>query len=152
MTQAPEKTTFHSFEVRPNLLAKGKTTARLATTDIMTVGVQVVAGGGETNLHAHANEDATWLVLNGRVRFYTTGDEVVGEYGRYEGVVIPRGVPYWFESASEENLVVVRIAAKDRNAEHKRLDFSERKFAVTEADGRVRGKRPTEMLDVRFGD
>jgi mannose-6-phosphate isomerase-like protein (cupin superfamily) len=121
---------FLPFEVRPQLLAKGKTTTHLARTDILAAQIQVVANGGETNLHAHKGEDAFWLILNGRARFYTTGDELVGEYGKHEGLVISRGMPYWFESASDEALVVARVTAKAQNEEGGRIDFEARKTAV----------------------
>jgi len=140
---------FKKFEIRPQLLTKGKTSTRLARTDILSCGVQVVASGGETNLHAHNAQDAIWLVLDGKARFYTTGDEVVAELAKNEALLIPRGELYWFESASEDNLVILRIAATDKNAPNTRNDAGERKFAVGGGEG---VKREVEYLDKRFGD
>jgi mannose-6-phosphate isomerase-like protein (cupin superfamily) len=52
-------------------------------------------------------------VLSGRARFYTTDDELLGDFGPMEGVVIPRGYPYWFESASDEPLELLQFEAAD---------------------------------------
>jgi mannose-6-phosphate isomerase-like protein (cupin superfamily) len=118
---------FQRYEVHPPLVAQGKHNRRVAATDILSIGVQSLAAkGGETNLHAHADQDATWLVMNGKVRFYTEGDKEVATLGQYEGLVIPRGTLYWFESASEEPLVIMRIAAKHPDVEKARTDRGDR--------------------------
>jgi quercetin dioxygenase-like cupin family protein len=118
---------FQRYEVRPPLVETGKHNRRVAQTDILSIGVQSLgAKGGETNLHAHADQDATWLVMNGKVRFYTEGDQEVATLGQYEGLVIPRGTLYWFESASDEPLVIMRIAAKHPGVESGRVDRGER--------------------------
>ena len=58
-----------------------KTTVRCARTDLVVVAVQIVRDGGETNLHAHSNQDAVWFVLEGRAKFYGEGDVVVADVG-----------------------------------------------------------------------
>src|SRR5690348_18514661 len=100
---APEP--FQSFAVTPQLLKQGKTSTRLVKTEHLNSGVQVVADGGETNLHAHSSQDEIWFVLSGAATFYTEGDTVVARIGQHEGLLIPHGAPYWFESSSPENLV-----------------------------------------------
>ena len=145
-TESPYKT----FEVKPQLLASGKKVTMLAKTDILSCGVQVVASGGETNLHAHNAQDAIWLVLGGKARFYGPGDAVVAELGKNQALLIPRGEPYWFESASEENLVILRIAATDKNTPDTRNDVGARQFAVPGAEGGA--QREVVVLDKRFGD
>ena len=117
---------FKTFEIRPQLVERGKTNTKLAAAGLISAGVQVIGSGGETNLHGHDHQDAIWLVLNGKVRFYTEGDQEVATLGKFEGLVIPRGSLYWFESASEENLVIVRIAATDPRVEAGRTDKGER--------------------------
>jgi mannose-6-phosphate isomerase-like protein (cupin superfamily) len=141
---------FKTFQVRPQLLESGKKVTMLAKTDILSCGVQVVASGGETNLHAHMADDAIWLVLGGRARFYTTDDALVAELGKNEALLIPRGEPYWFESASDENLVIMRIAAKDKNTPDTRQDVGQRQFAVMGAEGGV--QREVQYKDKFFGD
>lgn len=88
-----------------------KQIVRLARTDRMFAGVQVVRKGGENNLHSHPNMDGFWMVLKGRVRFYGEGDAVLGEFGLMEGMLIPRGFKYWFEVVGEEELELLQFEA-----------------------------------------
>jgi mannose-6-phosphate isomerase-like protein (cupin superfamily) len=96
----------------------------MCATDLMRVHVQVVKSGGENNLHSHPGEDAFWMVLSGAVKFYGEGDQVIGQFNKGEGILIPRGVNYWFESASDEPLEILRVAARDQNAENKRVNHA----------------------------
>ena len=41
-------------------------------------------------------------------------DEVVGEFGRHQGVLVERGFPYWFESVGEEPLELLQVEASNR--------------------------------------
>ena len=94
---------------------RGKGSVSLCRTDIVSVGVQAVKVGGETNLHAHPGSDGIWLVLSGRARFYEDKDVVTAELGKHEGILIPHGVKYWFESASEEPLEIMHIVGRVPN-------------------------------------
>jgi quercetin dioxygenase-like cupin family protein len=142
---------FKVFEVHPQLLESGKTSTRLVSTEMISAAVQVVASGGETNLHNHPNDDAIWFVLNGRATFYTEGNREVATLSKFEALLIPKGTPYWFLCASEaegENLVIMRFGAKAPKAELKRVDLSERTFAMTgEGD---RAQRPTQVKEGAF--
>ncbi len=108
MNESPYKT----FTVRPQLLESGKQSHRLVNNEHVSLGVQVVAQGGETNLHAHSAADEIWYVLQGQATFYGECDEIIAKLGRNEGLLIPRGAPYWFESSQPENLVILRFGAK----------------------------------------
>ena len=90
----------------------------------MRVHMQVVKSGGENNLHSHTGEDAFWMVLSGAVKFYGEGDKVIGQFNKGEGLLIPRGFNYWFESASDEPLEIIRVAARDQNTENKRVNMA----------------------------
>ena len=125
---------FQHFQIKPQLLEHGKTINRLVNTDIISCSVQVIASGGETNLHAHKGNDAIWLVLQGAANFYTTEQRLVARLEKYEGLLIPREVPYWFESAADENLVILRLGAYAQNEPGGRIDFEPAKF-VTSAEG-----------------
>lgn len=57
--------------------------------------MEVGAGPG---LHVHSREDETFVVLDGRYRFFVGEDEVVGERGAV--VFTPRHTPHRFEVAS----------------------------------------------------
>jgi mannose-6-phosphate isomerase-like protein (cupin superfamily) len=98
---------------RPVLDGKPKALRMLARTDRAFLAVQVVGEGGENNLHSHGHVDGFWFVLSGRARFYTTDDELLGEFGPRQGMVIPRGFPYWFEKAGEEELEILQFEASD---------------------------------------
>jgi mannose-6-phosphate isomerase-like protein (cupin superfamily) len=127
---------FQTFEVRPQLLKEGKTSTRLVHTDHLNSGVQVVAKGGETNLHAHSSQDEIWFVLSGEATFYTEGDRVVAKLGKHDGLLIPHNAPYWFESSSEENLVIMRFGASVPEAgPDRRVDMQKRTWAVSGEPG-----------------
>jgi len=127
---------FQTFTVAPQLLKHGKTSTRLVRTDHINSGVQVVAEGGETNLHAHTSQDEIWFVLSGSATFYTEGDALVARLGKHEGLLIPHGVAYWFESSADENLVILRFGAAVAGAgPDRRIDMQERKWAVSGEPG-----------------
>ena len=109
-----------------------KKTLQVCNSDLMKVQVQIVKNGGENNLHTHTGDDAFWYVISGSVRFYGEGDKVLGEYQKGEGILIPRGFKYWFESAATEPLEILRVTAKDQNVENKRLDLSPKKQWMVE--------------------
>jgi mannose-6-phosphate isomerase-like protein (cupin superfamily) len=104
-----------------------KKTWQVCNSDLMKVQVQVVKNGGENNLHTHTGEDAFWYVISGAVKFYGEGDKVIGEYKKGEGILVPRGFKYWFESASSDTLEILRVTAKDQNIDNKRVDLSPQK-------------------------
>lgn len=99
----------------------------VCSSDLMKVMVQVVKDGGENNLHSHTGDDAFWYVMSGTVKFYSEGDEVIGEFKEGEGILIPRGFKYWFESSSSEPLEILRVTAKDQKVENQRVDHSAQK-------------------------
>ncbi|HEX7227871.1 MAG TPA: cupin domain-containing protein [Candidatus Binatia bacterium] len=104
-----------------------KKTLQVCNSDLMKVQVQVVKNGGENNLHSHTGDDAFWYVMSGAVKFYGEGDEVIGEFNKGEGILIPRGFKYWFESSSSEPLEILRVTAKDQKVENRRVDHSAQK-------------------------
>ena len=109
----------------------GKAIVQLAGSDIIRGRVQVVREGGENNLHSHRGMDGFWMVLAGRVRFYGPGDVVIGEFGKHEGILIPRGEQYWFESASDnEELEILQMAAFEKGTKVERVDAEAQKLKV----------------------
>ncbi|TAJ97547.1 cupin domain-containing protein [bacterium] len=112
-----------------------KKSIQLCKSDILKGLIQVVKKGGENNLHAHTGDDAFWLVLSGVVKFYGEGDKLIAELKKHEGIMIPRGFMYWFESASEEPLEILRVSARDQNAENKRINYTPLKPWMVERFG-----------------
>ena len=100
-TDVPQARTYKY--VKPDFQpGRGTAKCALAQTDLATFAVKRIKEGGENELHMHPNADGFWTVLNGRVRFYTTDDELIADLGPMEGIVIPRTFPYWFESADDD--------------------------------------------------
>ena len=76
--------------------------------------IQIFDKGVKNNLHFHASEDGAWIVLGGRATFYGEGDRgegdrVMGELAPFQGLLIPAGTKYWFESTGEEPLQILRV-------------------------------------------
>lgn len=96
---------------RPAELKRSKTIVDFFRGDIMNASVQVVREGGENNLHKHPTQDGFWMVLAGQVNFYGAGDKLLAELHPSEGIHIPRGFPYWFESTGETALELLHVVA-----------------------------------------
>ena len=92
---------------------KARAVSVLARTELAFMMIQVLREGGENRLHSHRHTDGFWFVMSGRVRFYTTGNEVVAELGPGEGICTPRGFRYWFESVGTEELEILQVEASD---------------------------------------
>jgi mannose-6-phosphate isomerase-like protein (cupin superfamily) len=126
MTAIDARAPFTVSKVHPQMVAKGKVSSSLARGAMLGVGVQVVSpDGGETNLHSHPGVDSAWLVLDGSAAFYTTGDELVADLGKYEMVFIPQGVPYWFKASSETPVVILHMTARAPGVKgQSRMDYA----------------------------
>jgi mannose-6-phosphate isomerase-like protein (cupin superfamily) len=99
------------FRIRAQMLEEGRTNTALARTENLWATLKVYASGGENGLHTHPNEDHTFLVLQGRARYYDA-DGGHTDVGRNEGIMLPAGSYYWFEAISKEPLVLVRIGCR----------------------------------------
>ena len=104
----------------------------------------------ENSLHAHSNIDAIWFVLGGEVTFYTEGDQQVAKLSKHDGLLIPRGTPYWFDSTSDDPLVILHITARDPSIVGKRIAYAPRKYAGV-AEGDLPERRVTALEGQRFG-
>ena len=116
----------------PEKLEKGKGIVRLARSDLCYATVQVLQSGGENNLHAHPAQDGIWIVLKGRVKFYGKDNVELAELGPMEGIHIPRGYYYWFESASPEMLEILQMESIDHSVKNERLNATPQKDFATE--------------------
>ncbi len=126
---------------KPESQETAKAITSLCQTDIIRGAVQIVKEGGDNNLHSHTGMDGFWMVLKGAVRFYGASDEVLGEFGVHEGIVMPRNAEYWFESCGDEDLELLQVVAFDRDVKNERVDVNARKTVVDSAqrfDGRIR--------------
>lgn len=96
------------FRLRARLPSQGRGSALVAATDRMWVNLKTYASGGENTLHAHPNEDHVFIVLQGKAIFYGPEGESV-TFSRNEGIMLPRGVSYYFHADESEPLVLLRV-------------------------------------------
>lgn len=132
--------TFEFFGIHPQLLKSGKVTTTLAQSDILTGTVMVAAAGGETIVHSHTGMDQLFVVLAGQATFYGAEHEVVRVLGPLEGVLVPRNTVYWYEKTGDENLVLLRTAARSQNEAQETVRIT----------GQLRESRPVEPRDGAF--
>ena len=98
------------FSMHAQLLDAGNTEEPLAVGEHLWLKIKVYAKGGENKLHAHPHQDHSFIVLDGRARFYGPRGEK-RELSRNDGIFLPAGAYYWFETISEEPLVLLRAGA-----------------------------------------
>ena len=127
----PLKATVFDYQT-PADLQKPRGVVRLCRSDIVYANMTLIKSGGENNLHAHTANDGIWIVIKGRVKFYGIDDVLLAELGPLQGIQIPRGFFYWFESASPEMLEILQIEAIDKSIESKRLDGTPRRPNLTQ--------------------
>jgi mannose-6-phosphate isomerase-like protein (cupin superfamily) len=143
MSDPPQAQVFH-YQPPEFPEGRGKGVQLLGRTDLAFVAVQrLKATGGETNLHTHANVDGFWMVLSGRVKFYTTDDVVIADLGPHEGVVIPRNYPYWFGADGVESEILqfeanVTRQRADEKHDTGRIDIGQRRANQIQRPPRTR--------------
>lgn len=99
-----------AYSVKVPLLTSGRTNQVLASTDTVEVRAKVYAEGGENGLHTHTDEDHTFFIVDGEATFYGPDDRPT-VVGKYEGILIPAGAFYRFQSTGDTNLVLLRFGA-----------------------------------------
>ena len=111
-----------------------KNAVHLAKGQILRLHVQTVKDGGENNLHYHTGSETIWMVLKGRSKFYGPGDELLGEFGPMEGLIIPGGARYWFEKVGDEELEIMQTVGYDRRegAQEQRINVDKHKDWMVE--------------------
>jgi quercetin dioxygenase-like cupin family protein len=102
------------FSLTSPLLAQGRFDNHVAGTDLLKLVVKVYAAGGENAMHQHPYEDHAFIVLQGQATFHINSDDNVRVVSKNEGVMLPRGVCYWFQSSAPENLVMIRAGAAEK--------------------------------------
>ena len=117
------------FTLDSPLLAQGRFDNKVARTDLLTMIVKVYAAGGENALHMHPYEDHSFVILQGEATFHIGVGDNVKVLTKYEGVMLPRGVSYWFVSSASENLVMLRVGAAEKWPEDGRAFPDGRPFA-----------------------
>ena len=98
------------FKMEALLPTQGREDIPMAKAGGMSVVLKTYAKAGENELHAHLNEDHTFIILQGEAEFYGPNGEK-RRAGKNEGVLIPRGTFYWFVACGDEPLVMARVGA-----------------------------------------
>lgn len=109
------------FSLGAQLLAQGRSDTTVAQTDLLRMRLKVYASGGENVLHLHPYEDHSFIVLQGEATFHIGVEDEVRVVTKYQGVMLPRGVSYWFQSSAPENLVMLRAGAAEKWPDDGRL-------------------------------
>jgi mannose-6-phosphate isomerase-like protein (cupin superfamily) len=122
-------------------MSEGRTTFPLCSSDNVISTVQVLEHGVHNNLHLHLVEDGYWFVLGGRARFHGEGESIIAVLERFQGVLIPAGTRYWFESVGDEPLELLRVNYRVREGP-RRIDYGDR---AKDADV----PRPNPLVNVR---
>jgi mannose-6-phosphate isomerase-like protein (cupin superfamily) len=98
------------FKMRARKLSAGSTEEPLAIGKHLWLKIKVYGKGGENKLHAHDNQDHSFIVLDGKACFHGPRGEKK-TLGRGEGILLPAGSYYWFESVGKDPLVLLRAGA-----------------------------------------
>jgi len=109
------------FNLRTPYLRQGRTTDLRARTDLMTIMVKIYAEGGENAMHCHTTEDHSFIVVEGQATFRIDTEDNVKVVNRWEGIMLPKGVYYRFESTGDQNLVLIRAGAAPVGMKNERL-------------------------------
>ena len=102
--------------------------------------VHVVRRGGEEHLHSHQTVDGLWMVLNGKVRFWADGDEMLGEFGPMEGILVPRRNRYRFEIVGDQDAELLQVLSIDSSRGFERQDYEEQRFDRESQIRRISGR------------
>ena len=98
------------FSLKTAYLSEGRTNTFLARTDLLRLMVKVYAEGGENAMHTHTREDHAFIVLEGQATFHDADDNPT-VVGQHQGIMLPAGAYYYFQSTGDTNLVLLRVAA-----------------------------------------
>jgi mannose-6-phosphate isomerase-like protein (cupin superfamily) len=109
MTAPASATRAQVFNLTTPYLVQGITSDERAMSELLSVLIKVYASGGENRMHAH--EDHSFIVLEGQATFHLDSEDNVRLLKPFEGVMLPKGTYYRFESTGQGNLVMLRIGA-----------------------------------------
>ena len=110
------------FKLEAPLLSLGRDNHPLIRSEGMSLTLKVYAEGGENAMHYHLNEEHSFIVLQGEATFHLDTDENTRVVGQWEGVYLPKGAQYYFQSTGDENLVLLRVGAPGIRGEEGRRD------------------------------
>jgi mannose-6-phosphate isomerase-like protein (cupin superfamily) len=108
--ETDEKPRAYTFSLKTPYMKQGRVTQLVAETANMWIHTKINAEGGENEIHAHLDEDHSFIVLEGEMSvFDEKGNEM--KLKQHQGVMIPKGAYYRYLNTGSENLVVIRVGA-----------------------------------------
>lgn len=133
------------FKLKTQLLSKGRTNHILAKTDLMSIRIKCYAQGGENVLHTHPGEDHAFIVLEGAVKFFDKDGETA-LLRRNQGILIPKGWYYKFESCGDGPLVMLRMGAQKEKLEINRIGLDGKSLPEKSRENKYEDGVPIEGL------
>jgi mannose-6-phosphate isomerase-like protein (cupin superfamily) len=123
-----------TFRIKTPCLTGGRSHTPLARTETAVVGLNYYAPGRKNTLHTHPGEDHAFVVLDGEATFYDKGGNAT-VLKKGEGIMLPEGWYYWFQSTGEQPLALLRFTAyKGNRPKVKRVDVQGRNREDDEQD------------------
>ena len=108
--ESDERPRAYTFSLKTPYMKQGRITQLVAETANMWIHTKINAEGGENEIHAHLDEDHSFIVLEGEMSvFDEKGNEM--KLKQYQGVMIPKGAYYRYLNTGSGNLVVIRVGA-----------------------------------------
>jgi mannose-6-phosphate isomerase-like protein (cupin superfamily) len=117
MTNVATRPALQTFDLAGDpLLEQGSSMRLLGKTEEFWAHLKIYSTGGENGLHAHVDEDHLFVVMQGQAT-YIDGDGVERVVDRFQGVLVPKGALYRFQSSGDENLVLLRVGTSQKGIE-----------------------------------
>lgn len=110
-----------TFEIKTPCLTGGRSHTPLAKTERMIIGLNYYTPGRKNKLHTHPGEDHAFLVLDGEATFYDK-EEKPTVVKKGEGIMLPEGWYYWFQSTGKVPLALYRVSARTSKPKIRRVD------------------------------
>lgn len=114
-----------TFKLKTPLLTGGRSHMPLAKTDQVSVGLNYYVPGRKNTLHTHPGEDHTFVVMDGEATFYDKAEKAT-ILKKGEGIMLPEGWYYWFQSTGQKPLALLRFSARKGNPKVVRVDVKGR--------------------------
>ena len=106
------KTNAKVFEFINDEILAGKGDLVLPGSEELSGVIKRYVEGGENKLHNHPAEDHTFYILQGMADFRIESDDNIFRAGKFEAVFLPKGTSYWFHSAGDEKLIMLRVGTE----------------------------------------
>lgn len=101
----------YTFDIAGPYLSAGRVNIDLAKEDVLWLSLKINAEGGENAIHAHSQEEHSFIVLEGEVTFFDKDGKGTVLH-KYQGIMIPKGAFYRYLNTGGENLFLLRVGAK----------------------------------------